>query len=456
VQTGFLWGAATSAYQIEGAGREGGRGSSIWDDFGRSPGNVCNGDTADVACDHYHRWAEDLDLASWMGLNAYRLSLSWSRLQPTGEGPLNASGVDFYRGLLAGCVERGIRPMVTLYHWDLPLPLETAGGWPVRDTAYKFAEFSRLVAEALGDLTDDFVTLNEPWCSSFLGYHEGTHAPGRQDLGAAVRAAHHLNLAHGLSVRAMRGIVPDASVGITNLITDIVAATDSDADRAAAARVDVNANQMFLSPVYTGDYPAGVYDLYNVYGLHDVIEPGDLDVIATPTDFAGVNHYHRHVVSAAPDDSHLGAAIGHADPAPTSLGWSFTPNSLRNVLARVGDESGLPMYVTENGAAYPDVVDADGEVNDRQRIDYLDGYIGAVLAAIDEGIDVRGYFVWSLLDNFEWAEGYSQRFGLIHVDQATQRRTPKASAAWYRDRIAEHRKTHMTSAIQTTTKGNQP
>lgn len=346
--------------------------------------------------------------------------------------------------------------MVTLYHWDLPSPLEAAGGWPIRDTAYKFAEFSRLVAEVLGDLASDFVTLNEPWCSSFLGYHVGAHAPGRQDLGAAVRAAHHLNLAHGLTVRAMRGVVPDASVGITNLITDIVAATDSDADCAAAARVDVNANQMFLSPVYAGDYTAGVYDLYGKHGLDDVIEPGDLDVIATPTDFAGVNHYHRHVVSTAPDDPHLGAAIGHADPAPTSLGWSFTPHSLRNVLARVGEESGLPLYATENGAAYLDVVDVDGKINDHQRIEYLDGYIGAVLGAIDEGIDVRGYFAWSLLDNFEWAEGYSQRFGLIHVDYATQRRTPKASAVWYRDRITEYRKTPKTSTKHTATKGNQP
>ncbi|MEJ7801078.1 MAG: family 1 glycosylhydrolase, partial [Ilumatobacter sp.] len=243
MEEAFLWGVATSAFQIEGAVHEGGRGPSIWDDFCRTPGKIRNGDTADVACDHYHRWAEDLDLVAWMGVDAYRLGLSWSRLQPSGTGPLNPVGVDFYRTLLAAYVERDIRPVVTLYHWDLPSPLEAAGGWPVRDTAYKFAEYSRLVAEALGDLTNDVVTLNEPWCSSFLGYYEGAHAPGRRDLGAAVRAAHHLNLAHGLSVRAMRDIVPDTSMGITNLVTDIVAATDCDADAAAADRVDASANQ---------------------------------------------------------------------------------------------------------------------------------------------------------------------------------------------------------------------
>lgn len=444
----FVWGAATSSFQIEGSTSDGGRGPSIWDDFCRIPGNVRNGDDPDVACDHYHRWPEDLDLAAWLGLDAYRLSISWSRLQPGGSGPLNPVAVEFYRAVLAGCHERGIRPFVTLYHWDLPSPLEAAGGWPERRTAELFADYSRLAAGALGDLVEDYLTINEPWCSSFLGYHDGAHAPGRHDLDAAVRAAHHLNLAHGLAVRSVREVAPGARIGITNLVTDVVAATEGADDRAAAARVDANANQMFLSPVYVGDYSTAVYDLYGERGLCDAIRPGDLEIIATPTDLAGVNHYHRHVVRADPTDHHLGASLTHAEPAPTALGWSLRPRSLYDVLARVGSESGLPLYVTENGAAFHDEVDADGCVDDRQRIEYLRQYTSAVLDAVDDGIDVRGYFAWSLLDNFEWAEGYSQRFGLVHVDYATQRRTPKASARWYRDHIAHHRTTTTSSATQ--------
>jgi len=435
VRNGCVWGAATSAYQIEGAVREGGRGPSIWDDFVRQPGAILRGDNGDVACDHYHRWEEDLDLASWIGLDAYRLSLSWSRLQPMGAGPLNPAGVEFYRRVLGGCRDRNIEPMVTLYHWDLPSPLESAGGWPRRATAQSFADYAALAAEAFGDLAQVFVTLNEPWCSSFLGYGVGAHAPGRRDLGAAVRAAHHLNLAHGLSVRAMREVVPQAALGVTNLITDIVPASDGEADRAAAKRVDVNANQMFLSPAYEGEYSSGAHDLYDEHGLSDAIEAGDLALIATPTDFAGVNHYHRNIVSADQSDAHLGAHVAHAEPAPTTLGWSNRPASLRNVLERVEAVSSLPLYVTENGAAFCDTPGADGHVDDPERIRYLDGYTNAVLEAIADGIDVRGYFAWSLLDNFEWAEGYSQRFGLVHVDFETQRRTPKASAAWYRSYI---------------------
>ena len=415
----MLWGAATAAYQIEGAAREGGRGPSIWDDFCRTPGAILNGETGDVACDHYHRWPEDLDLAAWMGLDAYRLGVSWSRLQPAGVGPLNPEAVDFYRALLGGCHERGIRPVVTLYHWDLPSALEARGGWPDRDTAMHFAEYARLTATALGDLVDDWVTVNEPWCSSFLGYHDGVHAPGRRDLRAAVRAAHHLNLAHGLALREMREVVPGASIGISTLVTDVHPASDDPADKAAAERVDANANQMFLAPVYTGEYTAAVHDLYGDRGLHDVIAPGDLDLIAAPTDVAGVNHYHCHVVTADPTDDHLGAVIRDAEPTPTSLGWSYRPDSLRAVLGRVAAISGLPLHVTENGAAFDDRPAEDGTVRDDARVDYLAGYTGAVLDAIEDGIDVRGYFAWSLLDNFEWGEGYSQRFGLVYVDFPT-------------------------------------
>lgn len=443
----MLWGAATSAYQIEGAAREGGRGPSIWDDFCRTPGAIKNGDTGDVACDHYHRWPEDLDLAAWMGLDAYRLGVSWSRLQPTGDGQLNPRAVDFYRAVLGGCHERGIRPVVTLYHWDLPSTLEAQGGWPERDTAVRFAAYAAAATAAFADLVDDWVTINEPWCSSFLGYHEGAHAPGRRDLQAAVRAAHHLVLAHGLAVQRMRDVAPDAAIGISNLLTDVHPASDDPADIAAAARVDANANQMFLAPVYTGEHTAAVHDLYGDLGLHDVIAPGDLEVIAAPTDFAGVNHYHRHVVSAAPADGHLDARITDAAPAPTSLGWSYRPESLRNVLARAAEVSGLPLHVTENGAAFDDRPAEDGTVDDPARIDYLAGYTDAVLAAVADGIDVAGYFAWSLLDNFEWGEGYSQRFGLVYVDFPTQRRIPKSSAAWYRDHIARHKASDLIHVI---------
>lgn len=441
----MLWGAATSAYQIEGAVREGGRGSSIWDDFCRTPGAVRGGDNADVACDHYHRWAEDLDLASWMGLDAYRLGVSWSRLQPTGEGPLNARAIDFYRSVLGGCRERGIRPVVTLYHWDLPSVLEARGGWPVRDTAVRFADYARLATRAFGDLVDDWVTINEAWCSSFLGYHEGAHAPGRQDLGAAVRAAHHLNLAHGLAVREMREVAPEAAIGVSSLVTDVVPASSDPADVAAAERVDANANQMFLAPVYTAGYTSAVHDLYGARGLHDVIVPGDLELIAAPTDFAGVNHYHCHVVADDPGAGHLAARIDQAEPTPTSFGWSYRPESLRRVLERVATTSGLPLHVTENGAAFDDHPAEDGTVHDEERIEYLAGYTAAVLEAIGDGVDVRGYFAWSLLDNFEWGEGYSQRFGLVYVDFPTQRRIPKSSAAWYRDHIARQKASDVPS-----------
>ena len=451
----ILWGAATSAYQIEGAVGLDGGGTSIWDDFARAGGNIRNGDTADVACDHYHRWVDDLDLAAWMRLDAYRFGVSWARLQPTGHGDLNAAAVEFYRNLLGGCRARGIRPFVTLYHWDLPSPLEAAGGWPERDTALRFAEFTRRVVEALGDLTADIITVNEPWCASFLGYGEGAHAPGRRDIEAAVRAAHHLNVAHGLTVRAIRELRPETAVGITNLLTDVEPASDTELDRAAAARVDANANQMFLLPVYTGEYGADVHDLYDGRGLADVVRPGDLDIVAEPTDFAGVNHYHHHLVHHDESAGHLHARIDDARPAPTSLGWSFAPGSLRRVVERAADVSALPVYVTENGAAYDEPIGPGGTIDDTGRVDYHAAYAAAVIGAADDGIDIRGYFAWSLLDNFEWAEGYSQRFGLVHVDFDTQQRTPKASAHWYREHI-EQQRSRPTRSNTHPMRGNQP
>ena len=433
---GFLWGAATAAYQIEGAAAEGGRGPSIWDTFCATPGRVYRGDTGEIACDHYHRWAGDLDLLAWLGLDAYRLSLSWSRLQPAGRGPLNPAGVDFYRRLLQGLGERGVRPFVTLYHWDMPQALEDEGGWPARDTALRFGEYAGLVAHALGDLAGDWITINEAWVASFLGYGRGEHAPGRADLGAALRAAHHLNLAHGLAVQALRAAGP-SRVGTTVLVADVAPASDRDEDVAAARRVDGSANRLFLDPLFGGAYPADMLEHYAPTRAFEAVQEGDLATIGTPMDHLGINHYHHHVVAANPGDPHLGAR--HLPPAgrTTSFGWGITPDALGRVLRRVAaDYTDLPLYLTENGASFDDYVDPGGQVNDLERVQYLAGYFDAAARAIGGGVDLRGYFVWSLLDNFEWAKGYSKRFGLVFVEYGSQRRIPKTSAHWLRELLA--------------------
>ena len=434
----FRWGLATAAYQIEGAATEGGRGPSIWDTFSHTPGLSHNGDTGDIACDHYHRWESDFDLLASLGVKHYRLSVSWSRLQPSGRGPLNPAAVEFYSAQLARLAARGIRPLVTLYHWDLPQPLEDAGGWPVRETAYRFAEYARLVVGELGHLATDWITLNEAWCSSFLGYGRGAHAPGRTDYRAAVAAAHHLNLGHGLAVSAIRGVSGDARVGITNIVTDIVAASDSPEDAAAARRLDASSNRVFLDPVYLGEYSAAVWETLGPLGLGDVVLDGDLAIIAASTDFAGINHYQRVIASSDPGQP-FGVLEVPAEPATTSFGWSVIPASLTAVLTRVSREfTSLPLYVTENGASYHDYVDPNGDVIDSERIDYFRGYLSAAAVAIEAGVDLRGYYAWSFLDNFEWAEGYSKRFGLVYVDYRTQERIPKSSAHWYRRLISEH------------------
>ncbi|HEX5826360.1 MAG TPA: GH1 family beta-glucosidase [Candidatus Limnocylindrales bacterium] len=436
---GFLWGTATSAYQVEGAAAEGGRTPSTWDTFARTPGATHHGDTGDIACDHYHRWPEDVALMRWMGTNAYRLSVSWPRLQPNGEGPLNPEGVAFYRQLLAALREAGIEPSVTLYHWELPQALEDAGGWPVRATAERFATFAALAVEALGDLATDWVTFNEPWCQSFLAYAYGIHAPGRRHLPDAVATAHHQLLAHGLAVRAIRAGSHDVRLGIVNILTDAVPATDSPDDIAATARVDTNGTTLFLDPLFRGAYGRPAHDLYDAHGLAALIEPGDEALIAQRLDFMGINHYHRVLVTAEPSDPHLGARTVMAEPATTELGWPVTPEGLRNVILRVHrDYPPIPLYVTENGASYADYADPEGRVHDPERVEYLEGYMGAVAEAIEAGADVRGYYHWSLMDNFEWQEGYRSRFGLVHVDFPTQRRTPKTSAHWYRELIARH------------------
>ena len=445
----FAWGVATAAYQIEGGVAEGGRGVSIWDTFSHTPGKMLHGDTGDVACDHYHRWEGDLDLMAELGIPSYRLSLSWTRLQPTGAGELNPEGVEFYRALLAGARERGIEPYITLYHWDLPQTLQDAGGWPARETAHRFGEYAGLVADALGDLAEHWITINEPWCASFLGHSWGMQAPGHTDEEEAVRAAHHLLLAHGLALAEFRRRRPEAKVGITNILSQVRPLTDSADDLAAAAEMDVRANRLFLDPVYRGAYTPEVLAVFGKYGLttgltgeatdDGLVRPGDLALISAPGDFAGINHYTNFLVSRDESSPFNGIRLQQAEPIVTTFGWSNTPEALRNILVRASKEyTGLPLYVTENGAAFHDYVNPDGEVRDTERTDYLRGYIGAVGEAIAAGADVRGYFAWSFLDNFEWAEGFDKRFGLVFVDYGTQKRTPKRSAHWYRELIAEH------------------
>ncbi|CAM5336642.1 beta-glucosidase [Streptomyces spiroverticillatus] len=448
---GFLWGSATAAYQVEGAAGEGGRTPSIWDTFSRTPGRTENGDTGDVACDHYHRRAEDVAMMADLGLTAYRFSVSWPRVQPTGRGPAVQRGLDFYRALVDDLLDHGITPALTLYHWDLPQELEDAGGWPERDTAYRFAEYADLVAEALDDRVELWTTLNEPWCSAFLGYGSGVHAPGRTDPVAALRAAHHLNLAHGLGTQALRSRLPaKAKIGIS-LNPSVVRPLDpsSSADLDAARRIDALANRVFTGPLLHGAYPPDL--LADTAHLTDwsFVGRDDEKLSKQRLDWLGINYYTPAVVSHAPGDD-VPRTDGHgvSDHSPwpgadtvafhqppgerTAMGWSIDPSGLYELLVQYGqDAPGVPLYVTENGAAYDDKPEADGTVQDPERIAYLHAHLDAVRRAVAVGADVRGYFLWSLMDNFEWAYGYGKRFGAVHVDFATQKRTPKASARWY-------------------------
>ncbi|TDC01916.1 beta-glucosidase [Micromonospora fluostatini] len=443
---GFLWGAATAAYQIEGAATAAGRGPSIWDTFSHTEGRVVEGHTGDVACDHYHRVAEDVRLMAELGLKSYRFSVAWPRVQPTGSGPANQQGLDFYRRLVDELLAHGIEPWLTLYHWDLPQPLEDEGGWPARDTAGRFADYTRLVVDALGDRVRYWTTLNEPWCSAFLGYSSGVHAPGRTDPAAAVRAGHHLMLGHGLAVQALRAGRPDAEVGVTVNLYPVTPATDAPGDVDAARRIDGLANRFFLDPLLRGSYPADLRaDLRSVTDFGHVRD-GDLAVIATPLDLLGVNYYSRHVVAAPAEGAERSGPSdwpGSADVRfvkrgvpVTDMGWEIDAPGLVETLRRVHDEyTDLPLYVTENGSAFVDTV-VDGRVDDADRLAYFDSHLRAAHAAISSGVPLRGYFAWSLLDNFEWAWGYTKRFGMIYVDYDNdQARIPKSSARWYAEVI---------------------
>jgi beta-glucosidase len=436
---GFLWGAATASYQIEGAVDEGGRGRSIWDTFSHEPGRVVGGDTGNVATDHYHRYLEDADLLSVLGLGAYRFSVAWPRIQPDGRGPANPVGLDFYDRLVDALLARGISPAVTLYHWDLPQALEDAGGWPARDTAHRFADYAELVHAALGDRVDLWTTLNEPWCSANLGYLSGRHAPGRRDPAAALAATHHLLLGHGLAVRAMRQQARRTHQFLITLnLSPVIPASNSPADVEAARRVDGGLNRMFLDPVLRARYPDDVVAVTRGHSDWDFVQPGDLDVIAQPLDLLGVNYYSPLRVRAdSASPGHLefpgtaGTQLLPPEGSLTDMGWEVSPRSFTELLVRLWDDYAIPLVITENGAAYPDVLEPDGSVHDGDRQRYLEGHLAAVHAAISQGVDVRGYFAWSLLDNFEWAEGYAKRFGLVHVDYQTLARHVKDSGHWY-------------------------
>ncbi len=431
---GFVWGVATSAFQIEGATREDGRGESIWDRFCALPGNVRAGATGDLACDFYHRFSDDVMLMQELGIDAFRFSVAWPRVLPDGRGRVNAAGLDYYDRLVDRLLEAGIRPFVNLYHWDLPQALEDAGGWPERATAEAFAGFAEIVGDRLGDRVADWITHNEPACTALLGYGAGVHAPGRTDLSAALAAAHHVLLSHGWAMEVLRRASPDAEVGIVLDSWPVHPASESVEDAAAAWQLDGRANRWFFDPVLRGSYPEDALERYG-----DAAPPvldGDMAAIAMPLDFLGINNYSRHVVRADPDG---GEPIEVPVPSGklTAMGWEVYPQGLAEVLTRLHEEYGVPsLYVTENGAAFADVVTHDRRVHDVERIAYLRDYLAAVAGAIAAGVPVRGYFVWSLLDNFEWAEGYAKRFGIVYVDYPTLARIPKDSFYWFRDLIA--------------------
>jgi beta-glucosidase len=444
---GFVWGTATSAFQIEGATREDGRGESIWDRFARTPGAVRDGSDGDVACDHYHRYAEDVGIMSELGVGAYRFSVAWPRVIPGGRGEVNARGLDFYSRLVDRLLEARITPYVTLYHWDLPQVLEDEGGWANRGTAEAFTRFADVVTRHLGDRVKRWITHNEPWCASHLGYRIGLHAPGLRDGAAALRACHHFLVSHGWTVPIVRANAPGAEVGITLNLTHAVPASSSEEDYDACRALDGGLNRWFLDPLHRGHYPADAVEDYArrghlPAGLSSFVREGDMRDIARPIDFVGVNYYNRAVVRSEviPEASNRPRTV-HLAPERewTDMGWEVYPHGLFQVLMRVHLEYGpAALLVTENGASYGTPPDAAGRVRDAARQRYLHEHLLASRRAIAEGVPLRGYFAWSLLDNFEWDRGYSQRFGLVWVDYPTQRRTLKDSASWFRSVVTEN------------------
>jgi beta-glucosidase len=423
----FVWGVSTSSYQIEGAAREDGRGSSIWDSYCAQTGRIANSDTGEIACDHYHRYLEDIDLMRELGVSAYRFSVAWPRVLPQGRGAVNERGLAFYDRLIDAVTDAGIEPWLCLYHWDLPQALDDLGGWTSRDCVGWFADYAALIARRFGDRVRHFATFNEPSVFSLLGYCMGGQAPGVASHSLLLRTIHHVNLAHGGAIDVLRANVGEASLGIIHNYQPCLPASDSPQDAAAARTLDAYWNGAFPDPQLLAYYPPLLADFIGPYQ-----QPGDLARICRPLDWFGLNHYSPLYVQAF-DGTPLGVGFGPVPPGVprTSIGWPVQPDVFRETLLAVHKRYRLPVYVLENGTANADEVDHNGKVVDQSRIDFLNAYTTAMFEAIKAGADVRGYFVWSLLDNFEWASGYSQRFGITYVDYTTQRRLPKASFHWY-------------------------
>ena len=436
----FLWGAATSSFQIEGATEVDGRGASIWDTFCATPGKIADATDGKVACDHYHLWEKDLDLLAWMGVKSYRFSIAWPRVMPTGRGPVNEAGMAFYSRLVDGLLARGIEPMVTLYHWDLPQALEDEGGWRVRSTMEAFVDYAAAVADRLGDRVKYWVTHNEPWCIAHLGHGTGEQAPGEKNLGVSLRVAHHVMVSHGLAVPVIRARAKGAIVGITLNLCPAHPASQSAADLEATRAFDGFFNRWYLDPVFGRGYPADKVADYQREGVLPqgplpFVEPGDMEAMAVATDFLGINYYSRAIIRDDKAADNLPAAV-HSTGVATEMGWEVVPDALEKLLCDLRDEyAPRSILITENGAAYGTPPDADGVVHDEARRQYFEGHIAAVARARAKGVPVDGYFAWSLLDNFEWAFGYEKRFGLVWVDYKTQERTPKESARFYREVI---------------------
>ena len=439
----FVWGAATASYQIEGAAHEDGRGESVWDRFCATPGKVRGGDTGDVACDFYHRYSEDVGLMKELGLDAFRFSIAWPRVLPQGRGAVNQAGLDFYDRLVDELLAHQIEPFATLFHWDLPQALEDEGGMRVRSTAEAYVEYTEAVVARLGDRVQHWITHNEPWVYAWVGNAWGWHAPGRTSEADAVAVAHHLLLSHGWAVQAIRRLSPEARVGITLNLTHVYPATESPEDEAAAYQRDGESNRWFLDPLFRGSYPADLLERNEL--VAPLVLDGDLETISAPLDFLGVNNYSRFIVEAGPDGPRT---VSNPGAEHTDMGWEVYPDGLHDVLVRVArDYEPAAIYITENGAAFPDVRVHDGGVHDVERTAYLQSYIAAVGRAIAADAPVKGYFVWSLLDNFEWAFGYSKRFGIVYIDFPTLERVPKDSFYWYRDLIASGRGAPRPSPI---------
>ncbi len=431
---GFLWGTATASYQIEGAAREDGRGESIWDRFSQTPGKVVNGDTGDVACDHYHLYKQDIQLMKSLGVSAYRFSVAWPRILPTGTGSVNQKGIDFYSRVIDELLAAGIRPFITLYHWDLPIELHDRGGWTNRDIAGWFADYAAIVARALGDRAQDWITLNEPWCTSFLGYDMGVHAPGICNHHLAVQTVHNTLLAHGAGMQAIRAASPTpCRVGITLNMGYNLPATDSEADRIAAENAVDSVYEWFVPPIFAGHYSERL--LSEGGEQQPVVQPGDMALISARNDFLGLNYYSPTRISSAGGVAH---AVRNPNGEYTEMDWEVEPEGLYRILLKLKKvtKGQVPLYITENGSAFLDEVAPDGAVHDERRAAYLRGHLSAASRAITDGVDLRGYFEWSLLDNFEWALGYTRRFGLVRVNFATQERLIKDSGHYYRDVIA--------------------